>query len=73
LNRQLPGPPGEVTFQAPQRFPSGLAFGLLAGQEHLSGLVGLALGDGDAVEGAVQLPVASAVEPVAHPLARGGG
>jgi hypothetical protein len=62
----------ELSFECPQRFLGGLAFGLAHAEgEDGRGVVGL-LGDGDAVEGAVQLAVAGAVELVAL-LAAGGG
>src|SRR5206468_3835054 len=56
---------GEVAFEAAQCFSRGLAFCLFAGEVG-SGLgVDASLGDGDAVQGAVELAVAAAVQAVA--------
>ena len=58
---------GELSFEAAERFASCFAFGLLAFQVGACEWVPAALGDGDAVQGAVELAVAAAVE--AMPLA----
>src|SRR5438105_1079756 len=63
---------GEVSFQAAQRFAAALPFSLFAFEVVASGAVDAALGDGDAVERAVELAVAGAVEPVPALLAGGG-
>src|SRR5581483_3629766 len=58
---------GELSFEAAECFAACLALGLFAFQVGACGWVPAALGNGDAVEGAVELPVAAAVE--AMPLA----
>ena len=63
---------GELSFEAADRFAAALAFGLLAFQIGPCGWVDAALGDRDAVEGAVELAVAAAVEAVALVFARAG-
>ena len=63
---------GELSFEAADGFASCLAFGLFAFQVGACGWVDAALGDGDAVEGAVELAVAAAVEAVALVFARAG-
>lgn len=50
-----------------------LALGLLFGEELAGRGIAAALGDGDAVKGAVELTVAAAIEAVADASARGGG
>ncbi len=65
-----------MAFEAAQSFASRLALGLLAGKVGLCRWVDPALSDRDAVQGAVQLAVAAAVEPVADvacPRRRGSG
>jgi hypothetical protein len=60
----------EVAFEAADGFAVGLACGGLAG-DVVAGLgVAAGSGDGDAVNGGVDLAVAAAVEPVAVGLAR---
>ena len=63
--RSVPDAAGEVALEAADRFAAGLAFGLLAGE--VGGGVGVqaALGDGEAVQRAVELAVAAVVEAVA--------
>jgi hypothetical protein len=61
--------PGELSFEAAEGFAAALALGLFAGQVGARGLVHAGLGDRDPVEGAVELPVAAAVEPVTTVLA----
>ena len=62
---EFPDASGEVALEAAQRFAAGLAFGLLA-REVGGGLgVETALADGEAVQRAVELAVAAAVEAVA--------
>jgi hypothetical protein len=69
INQQLPDPASEVAFEAAQGFASGLALSLLAREELARRRIDPALADGDAVEGAVELAVAAAIEPVAGLLA----
>jgi hypothetical protein len=54
-----------LAFEAAEGFAAALAFGLFALEVGTRGRVDAALGDGDAVEGAVELAVAAAVEAVA--------
>jgi len=56
---------GELSFEAADCFAACFAFGLFAFEVGACGWVDAALGDGDAVEGAVELAVAAAVEAVA--------
>ncbi len=66
---EMPGAAGEVAFEAADRFAGGLAFGLPA-LDVVAGLrVAAGAGDGDAVQGGVDLAVAAAVEAVAVGLA----
>jgi hypothetical protein len=58
----------EVPFEAAEGFLLGLAFGLFARQVGLGGRVIAGAGDGDDMQGAVELAVAAAVEPVAVAL-----
>src|SRR4051794_21408782 len=70
--QESPDAAGEVAFEAAQRLAAALAFGLLAG-EVVGGLgVESALGDGEAVERAVELAVAAFVEAVSDGAAGGG-
>ena len=63
--QQLPDAACEVALEAADRFAVGLAFGLLAGDElHRLG-VAAGAGDGDAVDGRVDLAVAAAIESLA--------
>src|SRR3954470_5042635 len=73
IDQKLPDSAREVTLETTQGFDSGLALGLLFGEELPGRGMAAALGDGDAVKGAVELAVATAVEPVADAAARGGG
>jgi hypothetical protein len=54
-----------LSFEAAEGFAAALALGLLALEVSLRWFVDAALGDGDAVQGAVELAVAAAVEAVA--------
>ena len=63
---------GELSFEAAEGFAVALAFGLFAFEVGAGGWVDAALGDGDAVEGAVELAVAAAVEAVALVFAGAG-
>src|SRR3954468_2573095 len=70
---ESPNAAGEVALEAAQGFAAGLAVGLLA-REVGGGLrVQAALGDGEAVQRAVELAVAAAVEAVAVGASGGGG
>jgi hypothetical protein len=71
--QQPPDASGEVTFEAAQRFPSALAFGLFACE--VGGGVGVQapFGDGEAMQGAVELAVAAAVKPMADGVSGGCG
>src|SRR6476469_1932767 len=73
IDQQLPDSACEVALEATQGFDSGLALGLLLGEELSRWGMAAALGDGDAVKGAVELTVAAAIEAVADAVARGGG
>src|SRR5665647_2165113 len=64
-----PDDPRQVPLQAAQRLAGALALGPLAGHEGLRRLVHAQLGEGDAVQGGVQLAVAAAVQAVAVALA----
>jgi hypothetical protein len=65
LAKELPDAAGEVALEAADRFAVCLAFGLLA-RDELDGLgVTAGAGDGDAVDGGVDLAVAAAIEAVA--------
>jgi hypothetical protein len=56
---------GELSFEAADGLASALSFGLFAVEVGAGGRVDAGLGDRDSVEGAVELAVAAAVEPVA--------
>ena len=62
---EVPDAAGEVAFEAAQRFAAGFAFGLFAGEVGGGFGVEAAFADGEAVQGAVELAVAAAVEAVA--------
>ena len=62
----------ELSFEAANRLASALAFGLFAFEIGPRGRVDASLRDRDPVQGAVELAVAAAVEPVASVLARAG-
>src|SRR4051794_21852315 len=70
---EVPDSAGEVALEAADGFAAGLAFGLAAGQ--VGGGLGIeaALGDGEAVQRAVELAVAAVVEAVALGAPGGGG
>ena len=55
----------EEAFQRAERFLVGLAVGFATGEVLARGCVDAGLGDGDDVDGVVELAVAGAVEPVA--------
>jgi len=61
-----------LAFEAAEGFAAGLAFGLFALEVGLRWWVDAALGYGDAVQGAVELAVAAAVEAVALVFAGAG-
>jgi hypothetical protein len=61
-----------LAFEAADRFAAALAFGLFAFEAGAGGGVDAALSDGDAVESAVELAVAAAVESVALVFAGAG-
>jgi hypothetical protein len=61
----VPDAAGEVTLEAADRFAVGLALGLLARDELDRLGVAAGAGDGDAVDGGVDLAVAAAIETVA--------
>ena len=58
-----------MSFEAAEGFAAALPFGLFAFEIGAGGWMDAALGDRDAVEGAVELAVAAAVEAVALPFA----
>ena len=60
----------EVSLEAAERSLLALAFGFLARKVGLGGRVMAGAGDGDDVQGVVELAVAAAVEPVAVALPR---
>jgi hypothetical protein len=62
----------ELSFQAADCFASALPFGLFAFEVGTRGRVDAALRDRDPVQGAVELAVAAAVEPVPSVLAGAG-
>ena len=66
---QVPDASGEVAFEAADGVFGALAFGAFAGDVVLGFGVAAQAGDGDAVDGRVDLAVAAAVEPVAVGLA----
>ena len=70
---EVPDAAGEVALEAADGFAAGLAFGLSAGE--VGGGLGVqaAFGDGEAVQRAVELAVAAAVEAVAVRSSGGGG
>jgi hypothetical protein len=69
--KEPPDAAGEVTLEAADRFAGGLALGLLAGEVGGGPGVEAALGDREAVQRAVELAVAAAVEAVAVGASRG--
>ena len=62
---EVPDASGEVAFEAAQRFFAGLAFGAFARDVVLGLGVASGAGDGDAVDGGVELAVAAAVKAMA--------
>ena len=70
IDQQPPDPARQVAFEAAKRFPPGLPLGLFASQELARWRVTVPLAHRDAVKGAVELAVATAVEPVADPFTR---
>src|SRR4051812_30246913 len=64
LDEQVPESAGEVALEAADGFLGGLAFGAFAGDVVLGLGVAAQAGDGDAVDGGVDLAVAAAVEAV---------
>jgi hypothetical protein len=70
---QVPDAPGEVALEAADGLPASLALGLSACE--VGGGLGVqaSFDDGEAVEGAVELAVAAAVEAMALRASRGGG
>jgi hypothetical protein len=68
-----PGAAGLVAFEARDGVAVGLAFGALAFDVGAGLWVAAGGGDGDAVDGGVDLGVAAAVEPVAVALAGADG
>src|SRR5829696_200066 len=73
LGEEVPEASGEVAFEAADGFLGALAFGAFAGDVVLGLGVAAQAGDGDAVDGRVDLAVAAAVEAVAVGLARADG
>jgi hypothetical protein len=65
----VPDASGEVAFEAADGFACGLAFGGLASDVVLGLGVAAGAGDGDAVQGGIDLAVAAAIEPVSLRLA----
>ena len=70
---QVPEAAGEVALEAADGFCGAVAFGALAGDVVLGFGVAAQAGDGDAVDGRVDLAVAAAVEAVAVGLAGADG
>src|SRR3954465_1383513 len=70
---EAPDAAGEVALEAAQGCAAGLAVRLLAGEGGGGLGVEAALGDGEAVQRAVELAVAAAIEAVAVGAARRGG
>jgi len=68
--QEVPDAAGEVALEAADGFAGGLAFGLFAGAVVARLGVAAGAGDGDAVNGRVDLAVAAAIEAVAVDLAR---
>ena len=69
----MPDAAGEVAFEAAHGFEAGLAFGAFAGEVVLGLGVAAGAGDGDAMDGRVDLAVAAAVEAMAVGLAGADG
>jgi hypothetical protein len=70
---EVPDAAGEVAFEAADGFFGALAFGAFAGDVVLGLRVAAQAGDGDAMDGRVDLAVAAAIEAVAVGLAGAGG
>src|SRR4051812_49357245 len=62
--QELPDATGEVALEGADRFAGGLAFGLLSSEVVLGLGVTPCAGDGDAVDGGVDLAIAPAIETV---------
>src|SRR4051794_41751070 len=76
LDEQVPEAAGEVAFEAADGFFGALAFGAFVGDVVLRFGVAAQAGDGDAVQGGVDLAVAAAVQaggPGPSPADRGPG
>jgi hypothetical protein len=63
--QEVPDAAGEVAFEASDGFAAGLAFRRLAGEVVAGFRVAAGAGDGDAVDGGVDLAVAAAIQAVA--------
>ncbi len=61
---EVPDAAGEVALEASECFAAGLSFGLFAGEVGVAVGVVESFGDGEAVQGAVELAIAAAVEAV---------
>src|SRR5215212_3675865 len=70
---QVEGNPGEASLECSEGFHRGVSVGASALVVGPSESVEANLGDRDAVQGGVELPVTAAGEPVSVGLARGGG
>ena len=70
---EVPDAAGEVAFEAADGFAGGLAFGAFAVEVGARLGVAAGAGDGDAVNGRIDLAVAAAVETVAVCVARADG
>ena len=70
---ESPDSPGEEALDAADGFSIGLAFGDSTGDVGAGGGVAALFGDGDEVEGPVELAVAAAVEAMAVLVLTGGG
>jgi hypothetical protein len=71
--QEVPDAAGEVAFEAAHGFEAGLAFDAFAGQVVARFGVAAGAGQGDAVDGGVELSVAAAVKSVAVGLAGADG
>src|SRR3954466_13085481 len=69
---EVPDAAGEVALEAADGFAAGFAFGLTASEVGSALGVQAALGDREAVQGAVDLTVAAVIEAVALRSPRGG-
>src|SRR5215218_10387040 len=73
LGEEVPEAAGEVAFEAADGFLGAFAFGAFAGDVVLGFGVAAQAGDGDAMDGRVDLAVAAAIEAVAVGLAGADG